>query len=305
MKVVIGSRGSQLALWQSEWAKSTLHEAHAGLDIHIEVIQTTGDVNLAASFSEIGSKGVFTKEVDGALLSGRTAFSVHSLKDLPTTLPEGLSLTAVSSRADVRDALIARDGAGLGTLRQGARVGTSSLRRQALLRSVRPDLELLPLRGNVDTRLRKLTTEDLDAIVLAGAGLKRLGLDSHITERLDPDAFVPAAGQGVMAIVSRADDEETAELLSVFEDAAVRAAITAERSALDRLGGGCRIPFGAWARRSEEGFVVDGVVAHPERGGPIRSRVVGTEKEAEEMGGELAEALSRKGGKAILEEVLA
>ena len=305
MKVVIGSRGSQLALWQSEWAKATILKTHVDLDIEIQVIQTAGDVNLAASFLEIGSKGVFTKEVDEALLSGRTDFSVHSLKDLPTTMTAGLKLTAVSPRADVRDALVSHDGLHLSQLRQGARVATSSLRRQALLRSERPDLEILPLRGNVDTRLGKLETENLDAIVLASAGLERLGLDEHISERLDPERFVPAAGQGVMALVSRQDDPVTEDLLSGLEDPESREAITAERSALAELGGGCRIPFGAWARWEGERFILDGVVAHPETGGPIRSRVERTEVGGEDMGRELAAALLKGGGEAILKEVMA
>ena len=305
MKVIIGSRGSRLALWQSEWSKARLLKTGDNLEIEIQIIQTTGDANLADSFSEIGSKGVFTKEVDDALLSGRTDISVHSLKDLPTALPDGLKLTAVSDRADVRDALVSREGLHLSQLKKGARVATSSLRRQALLRSERPDLEILPLRGNVDTRLRKLDTENLDAIVLAAAGLKRLGLDEHISELLDADRFVPAAGQGVMAIVSRQDDPSTADLLSVIESPQSRSAITAERSALAELGGGCRIPFGAWARREGGCFVLDGVVAHPDSGGPVRSRVEGTENEAEEMGRELAAALLKNGGEAILREVLA
>lgn len=305
MKVVIGSRGSQLALWQSEWAKSQLASTHDGLDVTIEVIKTEGDANLAASFSEIGSKGVFTKEVDEALLSGRTDFSVHSLKDLPTSLLDGLELAAVSPREDVRDAICARDGLSLSDLPDGARVATSSLRRQALLRSARPDVNLRPLRGNVDTRIRKLETEELDAIVLAGAGLKRLKLNEHISQLLPPSEFVPAAGQGVMALVARTNDPQVSELLSVVEDTDARAAITAERSALAELGGGCKIPFGAWARREEDDFVLDGVIAHPEKGNPVRAQIIGTEDQAAAMGKALAEELLRLGGDAILKEVLA
>jgi len=302
---VIGSRGSQLALWQSEWAKASLLEANAGLTVEIEVIRTTGDANLASSFSEIGTKGVFTREVDEALLEKRTDFSVHSLKDLPTTFPEGLCLTAVSARADVRDALISREGDKLEQLKQGGRVGTSSLRRQALIRTERPDLEILPLRGNVDTRLRKLESEQLDAIVLAAAGLNRLGLDGNVSELLNPERFVPAAGQGVMALVSREDDDRTRNLLSSLENAESRTAITAERGALAELGGGCRIPFGAWARFEGPRLILDGVVAHPENGNPVRSRIEGTAENAEAMGKELAGNLLAAGGASILKEVLA
>lgn len=305
MKLVIGSRGSQLALWQSEWARDRLLEAHPSLDVSIEVIRTEGDRNLAASFTEIGGKGLFTKEVDEALLAGTTHLSVHSLKDLPTQLTEGLALTAVSPREDVRDALVSREGAALADLPEGASVGTSSLRRRALLRAERPDLDIRPLRGNVDTRLKKLSDEGLDAIVLAGAGLKRLGLARHITELLDPARFVPAPGQGVMAVVTRADDAETGDLVSVLEDADARAASTAERAALAELGGGCRIPFGAWGRKEGGRLVVDGVVAHPETGGPIRRRVEGAPEAAEALGRELAEGLVAAGGRAILDEVTA
>ena len=305
MKVVIGSRGSQLALWQSEWAKSQLVATHGGLDVTIEVIKTEGDANLAPSFSEIGSKGVFTKEVDEALLSGRTDFSVHSLKDLPTTLLDGLELAAVSPREDVRDAICAREGLSLSDLPDGARVATSSLRRQALLRSARPDVNLRPLRGNIDTRIRKLESEELDAIVLAGAGLKRLKLNEHISQLLPPSEFVPAAGQGVMALVSRRNDPKVSKLLSFVEDTDARAAITAERGALAELGGGCKIPFGAWARREEGDFVLDGVIAHPEKGNPVRAQIIGTEDQAVAMGKALAEELLRLGGDAILKEVLA
>lgn len=301
---MIGSRGSQLALWQSEWAKAQLSGAHEDLSVDIEVIRTVGDANLSASFSEIGTKGVFTREVDEALLAGRTDLSVHSLKDLPTTLPSGLSLTAVSPRADVRDALISK-GLSLRDLPRNARVATSSLRRQALLRSERSDLVLLPLRGNIDTRIRKLESEGLDAIVLAGAGLLRLGLDSHITELLDSNRFTPAAAQGVMGIVSRADDDRVTALLKVIEDADARFAVTAERAALAELGGGCRIPFGAWARLEGDTFVLDGVVAHPERGNPVRSQIRGVTGQANEMGLELAATLRDGGGAEILEEVLA
>jgi hydroxymethylbilane synthase len=305
LKIVIGSRGSKLALWQSEWAKAQLSLAHEGLGVDIEVIRTVGDANLSASFSEIGTKGLFTREVDKALLAGRTDLSVHSLKDLPTTLPRGLSLTAVSPRADVRDALISQTGLSLGDLPRNARVATSSLRRQSLLRSERSDLDLLPLRGNIDTRIKKLESEGLDAIVLAGAGLQRLGLDSHITELLDANRFTPAAAQGVMGIVSRADDDRVAALLAVIEDADARFAVTAERAALAELGGGCRIPFGAWARLENDTFVLDGVVVHPERGNPVRAQIRGVTGQAYEMGLELAATLRDGGGAEILEEVLA
>ena len=304
MNLTIGSRGSQLALWQSEWTRSRLLKMSPDGSVEIEVIRTKGDANLSDSFVQIGGKGVFTKEVEDALLSGRTHLSVHSLKDLPTTLPDGLMLTALSPREDVRDALCTRSGKGLSALPEGGLIGTSSLRRQALIRSERPDCEILPLRGNVDTRIKKLDTEDLDAIVLAGAGLKRLGVNHRISELLPPERFIPAPGQGVMAIVSREDDRETADLLAPIDDPDARAAVTAERSALAELGGGCKIPFGAWARIKGGDLVVGGVVAHPERGESIRSQREGRADEAEDLGKYLAEDLLTAGAAAILEEVL-
>ena len=302
--MVIGSRGSQLALWQAEWAKDRIDADGIG-DVAIEVIRTEGDRNQAEAFTRIEGKGVFTKEVDEALLSERTDLSVHSLKDLPTELSPGLVLAAVSPRADVRDALIAREGWTLSGLCEGAKVATSSLRRQALLRALRPDLELQPLRGNVDTRLQKFRKGSLDGIVLASAGLDRLGLEDAITERLDPEIFVPAPGQAAMGIVCREDDRNTADAVSCLNDPEVRLAVDVERSALNRLGGGCRIPFGAWARKEGESITVDGGVSHPDGSSPIRKRISGAAEHVVELGVQLAEALLADGANTILDEVLA
>ena len=304
MSLVIGSRGSQLALWQAEWAKQTLESSSADRTVTIEVIRTQGDRDQSDSFTQISGKGVFTKEVDEALLAGRTDLSIHSLKDLPTDFPDGLVLAAVSPRADVRDALVSGAGQQLHELPEGAKVATSSLRRQALLKAIRPDLVLHPLRGNVDTRLKKLRTESIDAIILASAGLDRLGLEGAITERLPPETFVPAPGQGVMGVVCREDDSATIDAVACMNDRSARVAIDAERAALNRLGGGCRIPFGAWAREEEGLVTMDGVVAHPDGSSPVRGRLTGSADNAAVLGIELAETLLANGARAILDEVL-
>lgn len=304
MRLTIGSRGSKLALWQAEWAKQSLLKVHPGADVSIEVIRTEGDRNQAPGFVSIGGKGLFTKEVDEALLDGRTDFSVHSLKDLPTILPDGLGIAAVSPRADARDALCAAESSSLDALPEGARVATSSLRRQALLKVARPDLHLLPLRGNVDTRVRKLREESLDAIVLAAAGLDRLGLQETISERLNPIEFVPAPGQAAMGVVTRLDDVSTLKTVACLDHADARTAGTAERGALHRLGGGCRIPFGAWARIESGALVADGVVSHPDGTAPIRAKVTGNPAGPIEVGEGLAESLLSQGAQAILDAVL-
>ena len=241
-RVVIGSRGSRLALWQAEWARKALLRYRPDLRIDIEVIRTRGDRMLNAPFPEIGGKGVFTREIEEALLDGRVDLAVHSLKDLPTELPHGLEIGAVSPRTDVRDALLSQNGEGLDGLRQGARVGTGSLRRQAQLRHLRPDLALEGIRGNVDTRLKKLALEGLDAVVLAAAGLERLGWRDRVSEFLPPDRVLPAPGQGAMAVEVRCGDRRVMGLVARVEDGTARRMVTAERTMLRVLGGGagCR-----------------------------------------------------------------
>ncbi len=303
MGVVIGSRGSRLALWQAAWARETLLASRPDLQIEVEVIKTKGDRILDAPFSEIGGKGVFTKEIEDALLEGRIDLAVHSLKDLPTELPDGLEIGAVSPRADVRDALVSRNGEGLDGLPEGARIGTSSLRRQAQLRHLRPDLAPEGIRGNVDTRLRKLETEGLDGVVLAAAGLERLGWSDRVAEFLAADRMVPAPGQGVMAVQVRCGDDRIKDMVSGLEDGAARCAVTAERAMLRVLGGGCRVPIGAWARPEEDRLVVDGVVALPDGSRLVRARAEGPAERAEEVGMALADKLVAQGAEEILKEI--
>jgi hydroxymethylbilane synthase len=246
MKLRIGSRGSQLALWQANHIAGLLREQ--GHEVEIEVIKTSGDRAQDVAFAEVGAKGMFTKEIEEALAAGRVHLAVHSLKDLPTELPDGFALAAIPVRADARDALVSAKYANLAGLPQGARVGTSSARRKAQLHGLRPDIEAVEFRGNVDTRLRKLADGEADAILLAAAGLERLGKTDWLRERLDPKEFCPAAGQGALALETRQDDAATMEAVAFLDHADTRFAVTAERAALAALGGGCQVPIGVHCR---------------------------------------------------------
>ncbi|MEX2263301.1 MAG: hydroxymethylbilane synthase [Bryobacteraceae bacterium] len=295
--VVIGSRGSQLALWQAHWVQARL--AELGRESRIQIIKTTGDVISSQALRDIGAKGLFTKEIEEALLAGDIDLAVHSLKDLPTELPPGLCIAAVPPREDARDALVGGTFAGL---REGARVGTSSLRRSAQLLYARPDLTLQPVRGNVDTRLRKLDEGQFDALVLAAAGLKRLGWDSRIAEILAPELSCPAVGQGALAIETR-EEGPGFEVARLLEDAGARAAVTAERAALAALGGGCRVPIGAYATLSNGRLHLIGVVISPKGDRIIRESAEGPASQAAEIGQRLGEALAARGAREILEAV--
>jgi hydroxymethylbilane synthase len=275
MKLRIGSRGSQLALWQANFIAGLLRDQ--GHSVEIEIIKTTGDRLQAAPFAQVGSKGMFTQEIEEALAEGRVDLAVHSLKDLPTEMPEPFTLAAIPPRADPRDAFVSVKFENLAALPEGARVGTSSQRRRAQLKALRPDVEAVEFRGNVDTRLRKLAEGQVDAILLAAAGLDRLEKTEWIRVRLKPEAFCPAAGQGALAIETRKSDAQTIAAVAFLEDAATRFAVTAERAALAALGGGCQVPIGVHCRPhigagSEAGLWDDifAVVAAPETGLAVR-----------------------------------
>jgi hydroxymethylbilane synthase len=270
MNLRIGSRGSQLALWQANHIKGLLEgQGHA---VEIEIIKTTGDRLQEVTFAQVGSKGMFTKEIEEALAEGRVDLAVHSLKDLPTELPEPFALAATPPRVDPRDVLVSAKYANLAALPQGAVVGTSSQRRRAQLKALRPDIEAVEFRGNVDTRLRKLGEGQVDAILLAAAGLDRLEKTDWVRERLEPSDFCPAAGQGSLGIESRKDDVATIAALAFLDDPATRFAVTAERAALAALGGGCQVPIGIHCRMMSAGDVweIFGVVANPVSGQTIR-----------------------------------
>jgi len=297
--LIIASRGSQLALWQAHWVKQQL--AALGYPSRIDIVKTTGDkitdVPLAQVGAQVGAKGLFTKEIEEALLEGRADLAVHSLKDLPTELPAGLVLAATPAREDPRDALV---GKRLADLPAGAKVGTSSLRRAAQLRKIRPDLRIEPVRGNLDTRLRKLDQGRYDAIMLAAAGLKRLGWEDRIAEILSPDIVCPAVGQGALAI-----ETGTTGLLACqkLNHAATHSAITAERALLAALGGGCQVPIGAYATVTGDRLSIQAIVVSPNGVHLVRDRSEGPLADAQRIGRELGEALLAAGADRILESV--
>ena len=298
-QLVIGSRGSKLALWQAEQARQRL----AGFDVRIEVIKTTGDVK-NDPLSVIGGKGVFTKELEDALLDRRIDIAVHSLKDLPTILPEALSITAICEREDPRDALVLRSGSyafELKNLPRGAIVGTSSQRRLAQLRCWRDDLVIKDLRGNVDTRIRKLDEGQYDAVILASAGLVRLGLQDRISLRIPIEHMLPAVGQGAIAIETRGDDEFAVEATRRLDHHETRVACLAERAFLRGLGGGCQLPIAAHARLEGELLKLDGLVARPDGSKRLQDSLSGTPDKAEEIGSSLASTLIERGASTLLQ----
>jgi hydroxymethylbilane synthase len=298
--LTIGSRGSQLALWQARWIQARLE--NFGVECRLEIIHTTGDKITDVPLSKVGTKGLFTKEIEEALLQGTIDLAVHSLKDMPTDLPDGLTLAAIPEREDPRDALV---GARLKDLAQHARVGTSSLRRAAQLRSVRPDLEIENIRGNVDTRLRKLDEKQYDAIVLASAGLRRLGWENRITEFLDPNVMCPAVGQGALAVETRDDGGQGQDICRRLDHRETRIAVTAERAVLAALGGGCQVPIGAYATVEHDRIQLQAVIVSPDGSQVIELKASGAVGDASIIGRALGDQLLAEGGRQILEAVYA
>lgn len=304
MKLRIGSRGSQLALWQANHIAGLLRGQGHSADI--EIIKTTGDRLQEVTFAEVGSKGMFTKEIEEALAEGRVDLAVHSLKDLPTELPELFALAATPKRVDPRDAFVSVKYGSLAELPEGARVGTSSQRRRAQLMGLRPDLDLVEFRGNIDTRLRKLGEGQVDAILLAAAGLERLNKTEWVRERMEPKDFCPAAGQGALGIETRKDDGATIAALRFLDDAETRFAVTLERAALAALGGGCQVPIGVYCRPSlvdgESWVEIFGVVADPKTGSAVRvdHRAPESESEPAALGRRMAEKLMEAGAGPLL-----
>ena len=299
----IGTRGSQLALFQANWVKDRLVQAHPDLQVTLIKIKTTGDKIQDAPLAKIGGKGLFVKEIEEALLQERIDLAVHSIKDVPTEFPEGLHLSVITKREDPRDVLISKDGKPLKDLLQGAKIGTSSLRRQAQLLHFRSDLELIPLRGNLDTRLKKLKTMNLDAIVLALAGVRRLGFEKQITEIIPPEVSLPAIGQGALGIETRMADQEVESRIRLLNDRDSSIAINAERAFLKKLEGGCQVPIDAFARIVGTTLQIDGLVGTIDGKRLIRHHVEGPIEKAESLGVELAEILLGEGAKEILDEV--
>ena len=305
-QLVIGSRGSKLALWQAEFVRSRLAASSPGLGVRVEVVKTSGDVLHDAPLSVIGGQGAFTKELEHALLDGRIDLAVHSLKDLPTVIPDGLTLAAVAAREDPRDALVlpARvprgDVISVRGLPPGAVVGTSSPRRRAQLKHLRPDLVLKDLRGNIDTRLRKLDSGEFDALVLAAAGLRRLGLSERIDASIATDELLPAVGQGALGLEARADDERTIRLAAQLDHPPTRAACAAERALLRQFGAGCQVPIAAHATVLGHGLWLEGLVADASGGVVLKESVEGNAGEAEVLGERLGLKLQARGASLLL-----
>ncbi len=302
-KLRIATRKSPLALWQAEHVATLLRHAHAGLDLELLPISTKGDRIQDRSLAAIGGKGLFIKELEIALGEGRADIAVHSMKDVPNELPEEFLIGAVLPRADARDALLTAKAQRIDDLPRGARVGTSSLRRQAQLLSARPDLHIEALRGNVDTRLRRLDNGELDAIILACAGLIRLGWETRITARLDPRACLPAVGQGIIGIECRKRDAHTHSLLHALNDAATRAAMDAERAFARRLGGSCQSPIAAYATLDGNSLTLDGLVAEPDGSRLLRDSLTGSASDPRSLGERLAERVLDAGAGALLERL--
>ncbi|HZT41260.1 MAG TPA: hydroxymethylbilane synthase [Chthonomonadaceae bacterium] len=296
----VGTRGSLLARRQTEIVVQNLQDLHPGLEVIIEVVQTTGDRRRDVPFTEVGTKGMFVKEIEQALLDGVVDIGVHSLKDMPGEMPAGLELSCIPAREDPRDALLTRDGATLDDLLPGSVVGTSSLRRQAQLRYYRPDLHFTELRGNLDTRLARLDAGEYDAIVLACAGLDRLGLGDRISQRIETEVCVPAVGQGALALEIRAEEEATRELLRPLNDPDTLDSVTAERAFLAELQGGCTVPAGAFAMVVGTGLGLQAVIAAPDGSRVFGEVAPGPREDAAFLGAQVARRLLDGGGRTIL-----
>lgn len=299
----IATRKSPLALWQAEHVATLLRRAHAGLQVELVPLSTKGDRIQDRSLADIGGKGLFIKDLEVALQDRRADIAVHSMKDVPGGLPEGLCIDAVLTRADPRDALVTPLAGSVQDLPRGARIGTSSLRRQAQLLAIRPDLRIEALRGNVDTRLRRLDNSELDAIILACAGLIRLGWESRITARIEPATCLPAVSQGIIGIECRTADTRTRDLLEVVNDPATRTVMDAERAFAARLGGSCQSPIAAFATLDHAGLTLEGLVAEPDGSRLLRDRISGDPAHARDLGHKLAERVLAAGAGPLLERL--
>ena len=301
-KLKIGSRGSDLALWQTNFVKKKLEDAYPALSFEVKIITTTGDQMLDTALSKIGDKGLFTRQIENALLNGEIDLAVHSLKDLQTAQPVGLTIGAVLERETPNDVLLSSRYNSIDELPKGARVATGSLRRKSQRLHDRPDLSITEIRGNVPTRIRKLDESELDGMILAYAGVHRLGLDSRIRQVIPFGIMLPAVGQGAMAVEVRADDTKVREIASVLDDTETRNCVTAERAFLRRLEGGCQVPIGAMARVEGDRIYLEGVVGSLDGDKNLRERITGDTADADALGTGLAEQMLEKGAAEILEE---
>ena len=302
-KITIGTRGSPLALWQAHWIKSQLESAHADLAVDLVKIKTSGDIIQDVPLAKVGGKGLFTKEIEESMLRYETDIAVHSMKDVPVQFPASLTLSVVTEREDPRDALISRNGYKLDTLPKGAKVGTGSFRRTTQLLHYRPDLEVVPMRGNVQTRLNKLESEGLDAIILAAAGLIRLGMADHITEYIEPEIMLPGGGQGAVGIESRKEDVRVMNRIFPLDHEESHIAIEAERSFLTRLEGGCQVPIGVYATIEGNTMRLRGLVGSLDGKQVLKAEQTGSTEDPRALGFELAGEILEMGADKILKEV--
>jgi len=301
--IKIGTRGSNLALWQAGWVQSTLQSIYPSFSFEIVSIKTKGDKILDVPLAKVGGKGLFVKEIEEALLDGRIDLAVHSMKDMPAEVPDGLCIGAVPERESPQDVLISQKGVLFSELSTGASIGTSSLRRSAQLLKVRPDLAIVPLRGNLDTRLKKVAAGDMDAIILAAAGVKRLGFESRITEYLDESIMLPAVGQGALCIENRENDPVIKPLIAALNHQQTRTVVSGERAFLLRLEGGCQIPIAAHGKIENDIFTLSGLVATIDGKRIIKDTISGPVDKAESIGIQVAESLISMGAKKILEDL--
>lgn len=302
--LIIGTRQSLLALWQSNHIASLLRKQYPDCQVTLKKIVTKGDRILDVPLAQIGGKGLFTKEIETELLDGTVDLAVHSLKDMPTVLPEGLCLTAITTRANVGDAFVSNKYASFSELPQGAVLGTSSLRRKAQLLTVRPDLKIVDLRGNVDTRLRKLDEGQMDAIILAAAGLERLGHADRIREIIPTTVCLPAVGQGALAIECRSDNKEVRDMLAFLNDLPTKQATDAERAFLGLIEGGCQVPIGVHAEVENDNVKIEAVIASLDGSKVLRNNITGPAVNAADLGRKLGQQMLAEGGEQILADIL-
>lgn len=304
--VTIGTRGSKLALWQAQWVKSELTRHHPSLSVAIEVIKTTGDKILDVPLAKVGGKGLFVKEIEEALLEGRIDLAVHSMKDMPGEMPDGLWIASIPPRETPWDVLITKNGCPVEDLRKGAVIGTSSLRRASQLLHFRPDFQITGLRGNLDTRIKKLESDNLDAIILAAAGMKRLGMADRVTQEIAPDIILPAVGQGALCIETRRTDNPVNEIVSALHHENSARAVLCERAFLKLLQGGCQVPIAAFATVSDDGngLSLTGLVAETDGSVIYKDNITGTVDEGVFLGERLARRLIKRGAAAIIDRLL-
>ncbi len=301
--IIIGTRGSQLALWQANFIKSEIERLFDGIKVELNIIKTTGDRITDRPLAMVGGKGLFVKEIENALLNNEIDLAVHSMKDMPGILPDGLTIGAIPERENPFDVLISKENRMLSDYPTGARVGTSSLRRASQLKHIRPDLTIESIRGNLDTRIRKLKSGEYDAIVLAAAGLRRLGQESEITEYLDEFVMVPAVGQGALCIETRENDPDIAQIMAKLDHPDTRHCVTAERAFLRQIEGSCHIPVACFGKMEQEKVILTAIVASEDGSQVIREQLCSSIDNIEQSGRTLADTVLEKGGKLILEQL--